>query len=78
MMALSLSNRLGTYLDLLLADGAGGLDGVGALVAELGHRLTGHQLKGSDGRRNAGSLLRVVGRFRHQQEVGELGDLLLL
>jgi hypothetical protein len=32
------------YLDLLFADGAGGLDGIGALVAELGHGLSGHQL----------------------------------
>jgi hypothetical protein len=30
---------------LLFADGAGGLDGVGALVAELGHGFTGHQLE---------------------------------
>ena len=37
------------HLNLLLGNGAGGLDGVGAPVHELDHGVPGHQVEGSDG-----------------------------
>jgi hypothetical protein len=65
------------YLDLFFADRAGCLDGVGTLVAELGHGLAGHQLEGPEVDRNSGRAFRILAGFRDQQKSGELCNLLL-